>query len=281
MALLGSPRAYLGLDIGTSHIKLVELIDRGNRHELATYADAPVSPSINPVDLITRMLDKAQTSADALIMSLPNSATFCTRLTLPDIPKADLTAAIKFKASEVVPTPLDDVELTWHKQPGGVYLVAAAKGTVADYRRLADQLNLKLVRLEAEILPLIRTHAVSSRQNILFCNIGELEVTLHVANHGFPLLSRTVGGSLKSLVQEVMDTVKKQPISKIILLGDTARLTPLRDRLTKPLNNLSIIISNPWQSLSYPEGLLEDSLTKLGPKYAVAVGLAKSKLPAL
>lgn len=290
MALLGSPRAYLGLDIGTVSIKLVELLDRGRRHDLATYAHAPLPKSVDLADLIARMLEKAQTSADAIVMSLPNSAIFSTKLTLPEIPEPELAAVIKFRAREVVPAPLEDVELAWYKQPGGVYLIAVAKPAVISCRRLASQLNLKLAGLEAEIFPLLRTHAMSDKQNTLLCNIGGRETTLHIISRGFPYLSRTVDigtDHLKAsdsqfrqlLLLEVKRTVTGQHISKTILIGGGASLAHLKNHLA-PLLGHQPTISNPWQSLSYLAGL-EDSLAGLGPKFAVAVGLARSRLPAL
>lgn len=290
MALLGSPRAYLGLDVGTASVKLVELLDRGRRHDLATYAYAPLTRSVDLADLIARMLEKAQTSADAVVMSLPNSAIFSTVLTLPEIPEPELAAAVKFQAREVIPAPLEDVELAWHKQPGGVYLIAAAKPAVNTCRRLAGRLNLKLAGLEAEIFPLLRTHAMSDKQNILLCNIGGRETVLHMISHGFPRLSRVVdigadhlkasdSQSLPSLLLEVKRTVTGQHISKTILIGGGANLVRFKDHLA-PLLGHQPTISNPWQSLSHPAGL-ESSLASLGPKFAVAVGLARGRLPVL
>ena len=282
MALLGTPRAYLGLDIGTTNIKLVELVDRGKRHELSTYAHAPLIRSIKTVAIVSRMLETAQTSADALVISLPNKATFCTKLTLPDLPEPELAAAIKFKAREVVPIPLEDIELTWHKQPGGVYLAATAKTVITQYRRLANQLNLKLVGTEAEVFPLMRTHTINTKQNILFCNIGGQETTLHFIKGGSPHSSRTIPGSsqpIESLFQEVERITAGSRITKTILVGGGVNLSSLKDRWIQQFGHQPSI-SNPWQSLSYPEGL-EEKLIGLAPLLAVAVGLARSKLSAL
>lgn len=282
MALLGTPRAYLGLDIGTTNIKLVELVDRGKRHELSTYAHTPFTRSIKIVATVSRMLEAAQTSADALVISLPNKTTFCTKLILPDLSEPELAAAIKFKAREIVPLSLDDVELTWHKQPGGVYLVATAKTVITQYRRLAEQLKLNLVATEAEVFPLIRTHTISSKQNTLFCNIGGQETTLHLIKDGSPHSSRTIPGSSQSidpLFQEVERLTTGLHITKTILVGGGVNSSSFRDRWIQQFGHRPSI-SNPWQSLSYPEGL-EEKLIGLGPLLAVAVGLARSKLSAL
>ncbi|MFH1353741.1 MAG: pilus assembly protein PilM [bacterium] len=282
MALLGIPRAYLGLDIGTTNIKLVELLDRGKRHELSTYAYAPRTRSIKTGAIISRMLEAAQTSADDLIISLPNKAIFCVKLTLPDLPEDELAAAVKFKAREVVPLSLDDVELAWYKQPDGVYLVATAKTVIAQYRRLAERLGLKLVGTEAEIFSLMRTHTINTGQNTIFCNIGGQETTLHLIKHGFPCSSSTIPGgsqSIDSLFQEVEHIAAGLRVTKTILVGGGINLASFKNRWIKQFGHQPSI-SNPWQSLSFQEGL-EGKLVNLGPLLAVAVGLARSKLSVL
>ena len=40
MALFGTPSAYIGVDLGTSTSKIVELLGRRRRVELVTYAEA-------------------------------------------------------------------------------------------------------------------------------------------------------------------------------------------------------------------------------------------------
>ncbi len=294
MALQGPPKAYLGLDIGTQNIKLVEIIDRGRRQELSTYAYASLSPEHELADVITRMMEKAQTSSDAVVMSLPNGAVFGARLALPDLPEDELKAAVAFQAREVVPVPLREVELKWQKQPGGVYLTAVSSTAAEGYRDLARRLNLKLAGLEAEIFSVIRAHDFTDQGSVLFCNIGGSETTLHLAQDGFPLRSRKIDAGARRLSedyhryfpswwQEIQrfgrDNAGGTGISRMVLLGGGAGPARPREQLSEVLASpLSVI--NPWQSLSHRAGL-ENALAELGPMLAVAVGLAKRKLPAL
>lgn len=127
MSLKGSPRAFIGLDIGTSAIKLVEIIDRGSRQELTTYAHVDLPPnlvaissrtktSLKPLaQLITQTLEAAQASADAVVLALPSSQIFTTTLTMPDIPDDQMDNAVKFAARDIIPVNPDDVVLTWSK----------------------------------------------------------------------------------------------------------------------------------------------------------------------
>lgn len=127
MALLGTPNAYVGLDIGTSSLKVVELINRHRRIEVATYAEANVpnlllGPAGNPEDavrgvanVVGRMLERAKVATDAAIAALPSSIVFSTVLMLPTMPEKKMAEAVHFAARDVVPADLDEMVLGWSR----------------------------------------------------------------------------------------------------------------------------------------------------------------------
>ena len=129
MTLKGSPRAFIGLDIGTSTVKLVEIINRGSSQELTTYAHVDLPSNIAAISsraqnnlkplaqLITQTLEASQASADAVVMALPSSQIFTTTLTMPDIPDDQMDNAVKFATRDIIPINLEDTVLTWSR-PG-------------------------------------------------------------------------------------------------------------------------------------------------------------------
>lgn len=127
MALLGKTNAFVGLDIGTSSLKVVELINRHRRIEVATYAEAnlanpliaPVGSSENAVrqvaSVLGQMLEQANVSTDAVITALPSSIVFSTVLMLPNLAEKKMDEAVHFAARDVVPADLDDMFLGWSR----------------------------------------------------------------------------------------------------------------------------------------------------------------------
>lgn len=127
MALFGTPQAFVGLDIGTSSLKLVELLNRRKRIELVTYAQANISNLlVDPVgneedairqlaSVISRMFETANVSTDVVVAALPNSVVFSTVLTLPDISDQDMDNAVHFAARDIVPDNLEDLVLGWSR----------------------------------------------------------------------------------------------------------------------------------------------------------------------
>lgn len=135
MAFFGSTNSYVGIDIGTSNIKLVELLDRRRRIEVSTYAqgglpnlllgeDIPEEQNIRKVaNVISHMMDKAGVSSDVVVAALPSSIVFSSVLMLPDLPDQEMEKAVRFAARDIVPSDLDDMVLGWSRVPSKTALV--------------------------------------------------------------------------------------------------------------------------------------------------------------
>ncbi len=122
----GLPRAHLGVDVGTTAIKIAELLDRGGGQiELVTYAYANLSVSrswrragifdeaaaTEVAAVLKQMMERARVSADAVIFSLPSGHLFSFVVKLPDMPDEQLWPAVLFKAEAVVPLGMDEIVL--------------------------------------------------------------------------------------------------------------------------------------------------------------------------
>lgn len=185
MSLKGPPRAFIGLDIGTSTIKLVEIIDRGSRQELTTYAHVDLPPnlvafssrtktSLKPLaQLITQTIEAAQASADAVVIALPSSQIFTTTLTMPDIPNNQMDNAVKFAARDIIPINLEDTVLTWSK-PGQNHalplpVMAAAITSTSPDTRHAAQPDINTTGSTRETQPVTIYISVIPKQALSWC----------------------------------------------------------------------------------------------------------------
>lgn len=139
MALFGASSAFVGIDIGTSTMKVVELIDRHKRIELTTYAEAGIpNLLINPpgngedamratANALKRLLESSHATTDSVVAALPSSSVFSTVLTLPDLPEEELDKAIHFAARDLVPANLEDMVLGWSRLGEPPHMDAAAQ----------------------------------------------------------------------------------------------------------------------------------------------------------
>ena len=124
MGLFSSSQSYLGIDVDTNSIKVVELKNEGGRPRLVTYGyiDRSVDKSEGKESgdsknetskLIKKVCAQAQVSTTKTVTSLPAYSVFSSILNLPGMSKKDLGAAVKWEAKKVIPLPIEDMILDW------------------------------------------------------------------------------------------------------------------------------------------------------------------------
>lgn len=117
---------YLGIDLGSSSIKIAELVNFKGRPRLATYGFTEKSPAnisesglISDVDeaasIISDICKKAKVSSNKAIAALPNFSVFSSIITLPLMSDKELASAVQWEAKKIMPMPLEDVILNWNK----------------------------------------------------------------------------------------------------------------------------------------------------------------------
>lgn len=120
----------MGIDVGTSSIKVVQLSKERNRVKLDTYGqletyayaerfnDAIQTSSLKMLDsqvadLIKQLLRESKAVSRDVTMSIPIFSSFSTVIEIPPIPEKELERAIPFEARQYVPIPLAEVVLDW------------------------------------------------------------------------------------------------------------------------------------------------------------------------
>ncbi|MBU1202875.1 pilus assembly protein PilM [Patescibacteria group bacterium] len=123
MGLFSSASSYLGVDIGTSSIKMVELENFKNQARLKTYGYSDISVNILSssidknnqliADYIGEIAQKSNVQTRQVVTALPTFSVFNFIVSLPPMPKKDLASAIKWEAKKFIPVPLEEMILDW------------------------------------------------------------------------------------------------------------------------------------------------------------------------
>jgi len=121
-------KGKLGIDIGTSAIKIVELGMENGRSVLANYAMYELKShggeqvaGSNLMDLsneelataIKNLLEQSGIKSRDAIMAISSFATFATVISMPYLSEEELAKSIPFEARKYIPIPLDQVVLDW------------------------------------------------------------------------------------------------------------------------------------------------------------------------
>ncbi len=219
MSFLGSS-SYLGVDIGTSSVKIVELGKDKTQTKLLTYGSIELETNIFKDDsqgvklvvasAIKEIYKKARVRSKKAISSLPGFAVFSSLIDLPKMSQKELGEAIKYEAKRYVPISLENMVLDWKvvkekevstKEGLGtsslqVLLTAAPKALVNRYVDIFKETGLSLTGLETEAFALARSLVGNDESAVLILDIGSSATEVVVVDHKFPVLTRTleVGG---------------------------------------------------------------------------------------
>ncbi len=121
------PKSFLGVDIGTSAIKVVQLSKEKDTYRLLNYGEikfaaeeAPMEvyqqsslkmPDEQVADLLKKIIAETGITATQAAFSLPVFSSFSTIIELPPMPKDEMEKAIQFEARQYVPIPISEVSL--------------------------------------------------------------------------------------------------------------------------------------------------------------------------
>ena len=150
---LGKSKAVVGLDIGSSAVKAVELKAAGKGFKVVGFAVEPVPPDSivdgaiidgeAVVEAIRRLFEKKGFKTKDVAASLSGNAVIVKKISLPVMTEAELGESIYWEAEQYIPFDIQDVNIDFQiLNPGtgpessgtmDVLLVAAKKEKIADY----------------------------------------------------------------------------------------------------------------------------------------------------
>src|SRR4029077_8054879 len=143
----------VGLDIGSSAVKAVELKAAGKGFKVVAFAGGPVPPrSIVDraildggavADAIRRVFENKAFKTKEVAASLSGNAVIVKKINLPVMTEAELAESIYWEAEKYIPSDIQDVTLDYQILDAGtgaestgtmdVLLVAAKKEKIAEY----------------------------------------------------------------------------------------------------------------------------------------------------
>lgn len=227
--LFKSSGAKLGVDIGTSSVKIAELVSESGRWKLQNYglyelhgADGAADTARTVMDLpdeqisqaIAEVVRTAGMKGHDAVASISSSATFATVIELPYTTEEDLAKTVPLEARKYIPVPLDQVVLDWSiigvggkdggpmpAQPAAgttveVFLAAVPKDETARYQRIMKAAGLNLVALELENSSLVRAILGNDLSPTAILNIGGRSTSIVIVSRGYERLSHNyeIGG---------------------------------------------------------------------------------------
>ncbi len=209
---LDQDNLYLGIDIGDSSLKIVELKKQGKKIYLSNYAFSENVKEINFTRLddtaylakvISQISEQANIKSRRVTASLPTFAVFSTIINVSIENKKDIETIVSEEAKKLIPLPLEEVILDWKIIPNlstskektqntKVFITGSPKKLVKKYLEIFKLAKLELVSLETESFSLVRALLGSEPSNNMIVEIGANSTDLFVVKESIPVLNRSL-----------------------------------------------------------------------------------------
>lgn len=232
------PQKFLGIDIGTYAIKIVELSKWGGGRTLENYAlleakalfkgeiqtfeksTLLVSPNYC-ARAIKGMLKEAKIKERACVISVPDFSTFFVSFDLPPMTEKEIQEAVFYTAGQYLPLPLSETTLDWKLIEGRpslprekgtklkVLVVAIPKEVIGGFQTIAQSAGLELYALESEVFGLMKSSILKEKdKSICLIDLGAHTSTVSIVEKGILKQSHSLdfsGNDLTHAISKSLD----------------------------------------------------------------------------
>lgn len=224
MGLFSQEVEYVGIDIGSGGVRLVQLKKGSQKPSLVTYGSVVTKPGLTtsdaPADIaqvaaaIKQLMKDTKCNAKYAVAGVPSSKVFASVMTTPKLEHKELGKAIALQADQYIPMAIKDVKLDWFVLGPGkkeneqeVLLVAAPNTVTSKYVSIFAQADLELLALEPNAIALARAVVAPSDLAVITLDIGSIASDITIVHANLPKLLRSinVGGAtfMKAVAQNL------------------------------------------------------------------------------
>jgi type IV pilus assembly protein PilM len=213
--LFNRSKPVVGLDIGSSAVKAIELKKSGRGFKVTAIGIEPVPPDSivdgaimdagAVTDAVRRVLQSPRFRAKDVVASLSGSSVIVKKISLPVMSEADLADSIQWEAEQYIPFDIQDVNLDYQiltpvaERQGTmeVLLVAAKKDKIADYTGVVSAVGRKTVVVDVDAFALQNAFETNYTDDagkvVALVNAGASAININLVSGGTSLFTRDVG----------------------------------------------------------------------------------------
>jgi type IV pilus assembly protein PilM len=224
----GKSKSIVGLDIGSSSVKVLECIHRSRGVELLHFGMAPLPPEaivqgafLNSgaiVEAIREATAAAGIKAKHVATAVSGHAVIVKKISLPAMTRDELEESIRWEAEQYVPFDINEVNLDFQILDTGtsegqmdVLLVAAKKELVDDYVHVVQEAGLVPAVIDvagfAAANAFEANHDFSPDEVVALVNIGSQVVNINILVQGVPAFTRDISTGGNAYTEEIQKTL--------------------------------------------------------------------------
>lgn len=218
-------KSIVGLDIGSSSVKAVEITADGKGFELQRLGVAPLPPEaivqgafLNSgaiVEAIREAIGSAGIRAKEVAAAVSGHSVIVKKINLPSMTPEELEESIRWEAEQYIPFDVNEVYLDFQIMDTGgnaegqmdVLLVAAKKDLVDDYVQVIGEAGLSAAVIDVAAFAVENAfevgYEVPANEMVALVNIGAQVVNINILAGGLPAFTRDIATGGNQYTEEI------------------------------------------------------------------------------
>jgi type IV pilus assembly protein PilM len=219
-------KSVVGLDIGSSSVKAVELSRRGRSKEFELthlgVASMPAEAIVQGaflnssaiVEGIREAIEKAKIRTKNVAAAVSGHSVIVKKVSLPAMTRDELDEQIRWEAEQYIPFDVNEVNLDFQILNGGggegqmeVLLVAAKKDLVDDYVQVIREAGLIPAAIDVAAFAVENAfeanYEVRPDEVVALVNIGAQVVNINIISNGAPAFTRDITTAGNQYTEEI------------------------------------------------------------------------------
>lgn len=196
----------VGIDMGSSSVKVVELEMRDDVIALSTYGELQLGPYAEAgmgntvklplpkrIEAIVDVMRESKVGAKNAVLSLPLADSFVTIMSLAAKHDEDISPRVNVEARKYIPVPISDVALEWTEieqdKPKEalareVLIAAIQNEALADMKAILDAIAMTSRPSEIELFSTLRAVTKENDTSLAVIDVGASMTKLYIAQSG-------------------------------------------------------------------------------------------------
>lgn len=220
----------IGLDIGSSSVKLLELQETKGGYRLknvgigflpaGSIVDGALEAPDVVVDVIRNLVSNLKVKNKNVATSIAGHSVIIKNISLPIMTEQELEESIKFEAEQYIPFEIDDVNIDFQilgetpedKDRMNVLLVAAKLDIINDYTTVIKEAGLNTVVMDVDSFALENmfdvNYSYEEGKTIALIDIGASILNMNVLKNGISVFTRDIsigGNKITTEIQKMKD----------------------------------------------------------------------------
>jgi len=272
-------KEIVGIDIGSSSVKLVQLSEQKGSYQLRNVGILPLPSeaivynslmdTTSIVETIRDLMKSLGSRAQEAVCSISGNSVIIRKISLPAMTPEELEDQIAWEAEQYIPFDINDVNLDFEildtdLSASGkmtVLLVASKKEIINEYVSVFNEAGLKLVVVDVDSFAVQNifelNYSPPENEVIALVNIGASIMNMNVVKGGVSLFTRDVqmGGNLYTEEIQRQFSFSSKDAEKCKITGECPDKEKLKDTISRVNDTLSLEIN---RSLDFYNSTAED-----------------------